>query len=155
MNLKIKCEVDKKIAEFNFKVLHRILPCGFNMHKQKPSVSEKCGFCNEYETVEHMLYKCSRIQNIWQLVSKALGYNIKLKHVIIGYFLYEMSHIDFCISSIAYLIYKIWLLFSLKENNEGFRICNINLRLKTELLYKIEILKLTKNYLKTENVDKI
>ena len=42
-----------KIAEFNYKILQNILPCGKVLHKWQHDISDKCNHCGEIETVEH------------------------------------------------------------------------------------------------------
>ena len=42
-----------KIAEFNYKILQNILPCGQVLHKWQHNISDKCNHCGEIETVEH------------------------------------------------------------------------------------------------------
>ena len=47
-----------KLKEFNFKLLHNIVPCGKILSKWKPNISEHCEICKDIETTKHMLYDC-------------------------------------------------------------------------------------------------
>ena len=73
-----------KLKEFNFKLLHNIVPCGKILSKWKERIQEKCDACNETETTKHMLFDCLRVNAIWKKISDLLNFNIKWEHVIIG-----------------------------------------------------------------------
>ena len=79
-----------KLAEFNFKLLHNIIPNGFILSKYGKSNSN-CSYCNLEETTFHMLYECARVKHLWSIVSHCLGIDIKWKQVICGFPLYVIS----------------------------------------------------------------
>ena len=62
---KVKFVPVKKLAEFNFKLLHNIVPCGIKIAKWDKTVSALCDYCKMPENTEHMLYKCCRIKLLW------------------------------------------------------------------------------------------
>ena len=41
-------------------------------------------FCHETETLEHLLFKCERINDVWNKVGQVIRVNIKWKHLVIG-----------------------------------------------------------------------
>ena len=82
---KIEAIKDNKLSEFNFKVIHNILPCGYILSKWNYNVKERCDVCNEIETVQHMLYDCNRIKDIWINVSNIMKIEVKWKHLICGF----------------------------------------------------------------------
>ena len=45
-----------KLKEFNFKVLHGILPRNLNLMRWKIIDSPECDVCGETQTIEHLLY---------------------------------------------------------------------------------------------------
>ena len=135
---------DKKIAEFNFKLLHRILPCRYYLHKWNPRITETCPFCGQIESIEHLVFFCNRIQAIWNVVGNALNCKIRIKHILFGFPYADIAVVEYCISIIAYFIYKTWLLFNLEYNDDGYKNCNLMAKIKNELTWKIEILKQTK-----------
>ena len=60
------CKVkDRKIAEFNFKVLHNVLSCNANLVKWKKKDIALCNICGELETIEHLLFNCTFAKRIW------------------------------------------------------------------------------------------
>ena len=55
---KVKQIKDRKLAETNFIILNNILPCNTNLHKWGKSDTKLCCFCQEDETVSHLLFEC-------------------------------------------------------------------------------------------------
>ena len=111
--LKIVQVKDKKIAEFNFKTLHNILPCNMNLVRWKKKNDRKCHICNVDEDVMHMLFYCNFAQSIWKHVSNFLETEIGVSDVIVGSDI--SKDVDFLISLTSYFIYKCWL----KESFDG------------------------------------
>ena len=52
----IETVYDRKLAEFNYKLLHNIVPSGYLISKWDKSVSIKCAVCNAIETTYHIYY---------------------------------------------------------------------------------------------------
>ena len=50
---------ETKLSIFQFKIIHNILPCRNLLYKMNISESPLCEFCNELETLSHMLVNCS------------------------------------------------------------------------------------------------
>ena len=100
-----------KVKEFNFKILQNILPCGKVLSKWKTSISSKCSHCSELETVSHMLYECTRTQEIWEQISKCINCNISWKNIVCGWPNYTRSNkikaYNVIISTVAYAIFKV------------------------------------------------
>ncbi len=126
---------DKKIAEFNYKVLHTILPCNVNLVRWKKAENKKCMFCKEDEDIPHLLFNCVYAQTIWQTLRNDCNFNISLEDIIVG------SHLNptynFVVSVICYCIYKSWLLHSLGIVNRRIE-SSVN-RLKGDLASKNNI----------------
>ena len=99
-----------KLAEFNFKLLHNIIPCGKILNKWNKKVSEKCNKCNEIETTEHMIFLCSNVRYVWGCVSNILKVNVKWKTIICGFVSSEYNEnvklSNIVISIVAYSIFK-------------------------------------------------
>ena len=55
------------------------------LNKWIPRISDKCKSCNEIENAEHMLYKCTKVKPIGQIVSECLKINVKWKNIVCGY----------------------------------------------------------------------
>ena len=60
-----------KLREFNFKLLHKILPCRYLLNKWKIRdtsgnvYSPFCDICNKLENYEHMFLECNRLRKFW------------------------------------------------------------------------------------------
>ena len=64
------CIIDNKIKNFQFKLLHNIVPTNTFLNKCKLCESELCSFCGETrETVLHIFCECNVVKNIWLLIS--------------------------------------------------------------------------------------
>ena len=78
-------------VEFNFKLLHNILPSGTLLHKWKLSNSSLCIVCNTPDYHEHMVIYCFYVKSFWSKVTllmyKSLNiiFNVKYTHVVLGY----------------------------------------------------------------------
>ncbi len=93
---------DSKIAEFNFKVLHGILPCQMNLVKWKTETDKPCPGCNEEHDIMHHLYFCPFSRNLWNTVGTILKTNLTAKDT----FLYDNLSMTFAISVTQSLLYK-------------------------------------------------
>ena len=112
----------KKLADFNFKLLHKILPCGENLKKWKIQNSPKCRFsCDAVETYEHMFIKCPKLHSTYSKIAKMLKelqYDIHFNYKLL-IFGYKISYpaydtLNTVISHIFFAVYKYWL-----ENDEN------------------------------------
>ena len=128
-----------KLAEFNFKVLHNILPCGKVLSKWINNTSSQCSNCGETETVEHMLFKCDVTSHIWNAVSELINVNIKWKNIVCGLPSSEnnrnVKFINLVISAISYSIFKV----SNKKrwNNGKYNENILHVIVKELLMYKL------------------
>ena len=114
---KVKNEPEIKLKEFNFKLLHGILPCNKNLFKWKLKSSDMCDVCEHSQSIEHLLFNCIYVQPLWEKVNCILNTNINfqtllgLNNVTIFY------HIP---TIISFLIYKEWLLQSLNNRKKSY-----------------------------------
>ena len=126
---------EKKLAEFNFKCLHGILPCKYNLHKWKIEVNDSCEVCGERQDIIHLLFSCKRIQPIWKLVGDELNIKIDALTLITGH---RNKEINCIITLISYLFYKEWIIIARKDNRN--RLDNkLTLFLKAELHKRYDV----------------
>ena len=125
-----------KISEFNYKIMHNIVPCGMYLSKWK-NISAKCDVCNEFETTKHMLYDCVRINSLWKIISNYFKIQIRWKHIVCGFPSYEkgatINAYNFMISVISYAIFK--ENSKCKFNNLDYNNVNISASVKENLIY--------------------
>ena len=74
-----------KLCEFNYKLIHNLVPCAKLLAKWNKIKCDKCEYCGEMETTKHMLFECTRTMGIWNTVSELLKLNITWKHVVCGF----------------------------------------------------------------------
>lgn len=131
-----------KLNEFNFKILHNIVPCGKIVSKWKKNVSDKCEVCGEIETTKHMLYECQRINVVWQEISEYIKCNISWKTIVCGFPMYPISNkiesINFIVTLLSYVIFK--ENSYCKFNEKSYINVNIKSRIKENIFYYRRVL---------------
>ena len=67
------------VQSLQFKIINRYIPCKENLYLWGKESSDKCGLCNEIDTIEHFFAQCSYNSVFWQgvstLVQRALDIN--------------------------------------------------------------------------------
>ena len=138
------------LAEFNFKILHRISPCGAFLHRWQMLPSGYCNICNLYEDYEHMFVSCKFVENLWDkialLIKKAfdIELNITFKVIILGYRtsitedFNQITHVINIVLSLAkYVIFRIWCRYKsekdtyMKIKKSMYRIFKSNMKYYT------------------------
>ena len=62
---KVVNETEIKLKEYNFKLLHDILPCNMNLYKWKIRHDTSCDICQSPQTIKHLLLECSYVTELW------------------------------------------------------------------------------------------
>ena len=58
--------MDAKLRNFQYKIMHHILPTNSFLSKCKIKETDKCDFCKtEKETLEHLFCQCKMVQTLW------------------------------------------------------------------------------------------
>ncbi|XP_077863933.1 uncharacterized protein LOC144348547 [Saccoglossus kowalevskii] len=81
--LPVKCTIDSKLRDFQFKILHKILVTNINLVKMKPPRVENalCTFCQkEDETLVHLFCECSYVKFFWENFFMLWGNKLKMQH---------------------------------------------------------------------------
>ena len=100
---KVKIEKEIKLKEFNFKLLHGILPCNKNLEKWKIRANDKCDVRGSSQTIDHLLYYCNYVRPLWRLVERKAGIIITFQQILGLDTLFEYDSIT---TIISFLIYK-------------------------------------------------
>ena len=107
---------EKKLKEFNFKLLHGILSCNKDLFRWKIRPYDICDVCQEIQTIEHLLYDYSYVKPLWNIID--LVYGTKVNFIqILG--VDELFNYGSVITLICFLIYKEWLLLSLENRKRN------------------------------------
>ena len=133
---KIKYIVEHKIAEFNYKLLHLILPCNKNLKKWGKQETDLCSICGITEDIPHLIFNCTHAANIWKNIQRTFSQNLNLSKILLG--VGEIVF-DTVTSIIAYLIYKEWLV-----SNHN---CNVRKWGNSCVYFKIDLKTRSKIYL--------
>ncbi len=109
----------KKIAEFNYKLFHKIITCRYLISKWTNEITPYCIYCHDIEIVEHMIFNYPERQYIWKRIDTIMNINIKWRHVAIGYTYINRNTLlrNTPFTFIAFCIYKTKILNSLNNPN--------------------------------------
>lgn len=98
---------ENKLAEFNYKFLYGIVACGKWISKWDKDISDKCRFCQNPETQEHIIYECPLAHTTWTKISTILSTRLSLKDIVFG--IEGQKAINNLISQVSYSIHKYWI----------------------------------------------
>ena len=79
---KVVSEKEIKLKEFNFKVLHKILPCNENLKRWRIKASDECDVCGLPQTIEHLLLTCRYVTPLWQIVDSVFDINVSFETIL-------------------------------------------------------------------------
>lgn len=152
-NEKIKCMYDKKIAEFNYKLLNCVLNNNLSVSKWNKDVSAECECCQTIEDCEHLLFSCKLVKHIWQEVGNFFNFEISWKILVLG-FHYENNiktrRLNNIMSFICFSIYKYKM--SCRINQERMSKENLKYFVKNNLIVENCVLKKSGNITCTDNM---
>lgn len=131
---KIKGICDKKIAEFNYKVITNTLTCGNYLSKWKEEYTPECKVCGQIEDPIHLFYNCIHVNWVWKKLNRLLDTQLIVKDVVLGT---NRKDIDYVISVISFLIYKEWIICNDKGTSR--KDSDLKLFLKAELCFRIKV----------------
>ena len=135
---RIQLQENKKIAEFHFKLLHRILPSQENLNKWRLSNSDRCRFgCNEKGSYYHMFITCQRIRQLiskLETILKSIGFDIKIKYkfLLFGYKTIYPAYSTFntFLSHFFFALYKYWMHDNTRVDVNAWTFSHLNLQKK-------------------------
>ncbi len=56
---------DTKIQTFQYRILHRIIPCNKRLHNIKNKDSDYCDYCGRVDDILHFFKKCPKVNDVW------------------------------------------------------------------------------------------
>ena len=144
-NKKVKQISDKNVAEFNYKLLNNLLCNDYYLSKWKIGHTMYCKVCPaDIEFTQHLIYSCSNVQRIWNIVRLILNFEIKWKHIVLGFYHGKSDYIDFLnflISFIACKIYKYKMFCRLESLDENSYNISANVKSALHVLHRIYLYK--------------
>ena len=123
---RIQTQSDRKLADFNYKLIHKILPSQENLYKWKLSNSNTCRFgCQTIENYNHMFLTCPRLRPLimkLEQIFKTIGFSLKLtyKTLLFGHKAIYTAYqpLNNLLSYIFHAIYKHWLHYNMQTDIE-------------------------------------
>ncbi len=146
---KVVLEQEIKLREFNFKLLHGILPCNKNLINWNIRASYICDVCDQPQTIKHLLNECIYVKSIWKTVNCVFSTNTVF-HQVLG--LDKGYQYNAFATMICFLIYKEGLLLSLSDKNRNSKVPLSYFR--EELSLGMEIYKFSTN-IKETHIDRL
>lgn len=138
---KIKNILDKKIAEFNYKLFNRTMVCGNYLSKWHIDFKAECTVCNHIEDQKHLIFECNHVSDVWKEISRCIKKDICAKDIILGT---GDAIIDYTLSIVCFIIYKEWIVCNDKNIKRSEH--NILHFVKLELRNKINIYSILPNH---------
>ena len=148
LDTKIINRIENKLAEFNFKLIHKSLICGQILSKWT-NISPNCVSCHKTHDIPYMIYHCTVCKRVWDKIGTILTIRITLKHILLVYDHpnYETKiFINYCITTVAYNMYKYWMEYR-DENKLPNEILLIN-KIKADLHFRYLTIKYTGKHVK-------
>ncbi len=111
---------DSKLHVFQYKILHRILPCKYSLCKWKIIDNDKCTHCNEIETFIICSQAKSFIKQIENWINRTYGkhYTFSITDFLFGI---PSTRLDKFIKITNWIIiYAKWYMYSCNLTNEVF-----------------------------------
>ena len=64
-SIPFKVTKDTRLAIFQFKIIHHILPTNATLFRDSLVQQENCHLCHEKQTLKHLFVTCPRVQTFW------------------------------------------------------------------------------------------
>ena len=108
----------KKIAEFNYKLIHKLIYGKYEISRWKKEVVPFCDHCGETDNMEHRIYGCIEVKSIWNRLGSLMHVNIAWKHVVLGFLIDGQcgTFRNTVVSIVAFSIYKSRILQELNNS---------------------------------------
>ena len=95
------CAIETYLQSFQYKVVHRIINCKYNLYKWNIKENPFCIFCSHFDTIEHHFYLCGFSKLFWENVENWLVDLLKLSEkltfticeIMFGYSLFKKPNV--------------------------------------------------------------
>ena len=69
-SIPFKVTKDIRLAIFQYKIVHHILPTNVTLFRDKIAQHDKCHLCDQKQTMNHLFVSCPDVQIFWQSFSR-------------------------------------------------------------------------------------
>ena len=85
---------DSFIVNLQYKILHRVINCNYNLAKWKIKESSQCDLCQNIDNIEHYFYYCEHSHTFWQQVEMWMAscLSVKIKFTVLETLLGFLSY---------------------------------------------------------------
>ena len=128
---------ENKLREFNYKLMFNILPCNLNLKRWKVTDSDICDVCNNVQTAKHLLFDCSYVKPLWEVMESILGVTIEYSDIICGFHQDKCIFANYLSNICAYTIYKDYLIHSFDKERRPVQ-CNLHY-FENEIIFRLDI----------------
>ena len=126
-----------KLKEFNYKLMFNLIPCNKNLEKWKIIDSDICDVCKDVQTTKHLLFDCSYVRILWEIMELIVGSEIFYSDILCGFDTEKSLFADYLCTICAFVIYKDFLLHSLNKRKRPFQ-CNLKY-FENEICFRFNI----------------
>lgn len=74
-----QCLRETKLQSFQLKILYRIIPCNHYLKNIRIRENDLCSYCNCTDSVEHFLFECIKVQQLWSNLSSWIHRELNLE----------------------------------------------------------------------------
>lgn len=67
------CTTSTRLQTLQYRIIHRFLPTNRFLFSRRVIDSQSCSFCGRIDTLEHFLYDCGKVCQIWQKLFQTLN----------------------------------------------------------------------------------
>ena len=97
---------DTRLAIFQYKIIHHILPTNSTLFRDSIKEHDKCHLCGERQTLTHLFVTCSEARLVWSLFTNWWGSKNR------GRITLDKNEIIYGIIEYVYGIYHIWQIWN-------------------------------------------
>jgi len=130
-----------RMQSFQYRLLNRILPCGYQLNKWGVTSSPLCNVCDNVDTLEHFFYYCKTSKTFWQQIENwfkmilKVHIPLKITDIMFGIPYKKSQDVTLCVLNFI-VIHGKWFMYCCKKESQTVSIskflCYIKYRLKIE-----------------------
>lgn len=115
-SIPFKTARELSIHSLQFQIVNRFFPCNEILHTWYPKQSNKCSYCDCFESIEHYFFECPNLKTFWNQFLGWFSHTLKIEvkigslDVIFGIVnnndLVAIQVLNFCILFAKFFIYK-------------------------------------------------
>ena len=65
MEKNFRYSIHTKLQSFQYRIIHKIIPCNKWLHTIKIKIDNICNFCTEVDDMTHFFINCPKVKEFW------------------------------------------------------------------------------------------